>query len=86
MGSMSDRDLAARLGLSLFAVQSHRWLICAPAANPRRAWTADEEVLLGTRPDAELARQLKRTVLGVATRRRTLQIPPIDDARGRNRR
>src|SRR6266536_1882458 len=39
---------------------------------PLRFWTPEEEKLLGTAPDVEIARQLNRTVLGVATRRREL--------------
>jgi hypothetical protein len=38
-------------------------------------WTLSELKLLGTRPDAEIAKLTKRTVLGVTLRRRRLKIP-----------
>jgi len=41
----------------------------------RRPWTPVEEKLLGTRPDKEIAQQLKRDVQTVADRRRQLGIP-----------
>jgi hypothetical protein len=40
-----------------------------------RLWTAEEYVLLGTMPDAEVARKIGRTVKAVRARRRVLRVP-----------
>jgi hypothetical protein len=40
-----------------------------------RLWTAEEEALLGTMPDAEVARRIGRTVGAVRSRRGILRIP-----------
>jgi len=40
-----------------------------------RAWSAAEESLVGTRPDREVARLLKRSVVAVAARRKLKAIP-----------
>jgi hypothetical protein len=40
-----------------------------------RLWTAEEDALLGTMPDAEVARRVGRTVRAVRARRRVLRIP-----------
>ena len=77
MGTMADRLLAEKLGVSLPAVISRRSQRGIIGANPRRAWTASEETLLGTMPDSQLAGKLSRTELGVAIRRRELQIPVL---------
>src|SRR5262249_4968231 len=43
-----------------------------PAAGP--AWSAEEEALLGTMPDEEVARRTGRTLVAVQGRRYTLRI------------
>jgi len=43
-----------------------------------RQWTPEEEALLGSMPDPELAGHLKRPVMRVGTRRRQLGIPAFD--------
>lgn len=46
-------------------------------ARPRRLWTVDEVLLLGTMPDNEIADRLKRTSLSVRLLRLGLRIPPV---------
>jgi hypothetical protein len=74
LGSMSDREVAERLGIGLAAVKSRRLSRGIEAANPRKAWTPAEKARLSKRPDATLARELGRTHLAVATQRRMLGI------------
>ena len=45
------------------------------ASRVRHHWTADEEKLLGTLPDQEVAELLSRTVISVELHRRRLGIP-----------
>jgi hypothetical protein len=46
--------------------------------NPKaKPWVASEDQLLGTMPDRTLAKQLERTPLAVAARRRLLGLPPV---------
>jgi hypothetical protein len=40
-----------------------------------RLWTAEEDALLGTMPDVDVARRIGRTVKSVRARRRVLRIP-----------
>jgi hypothetical protein len=40
-----------------------------------RLWTAEEDALLGTMPDVEVARRIDRAVKAVRSRRRVLRIP-----------
>ena len=42
-----------------------------------RVWTPKEERLLGTKPDREVARLLKRSVSAISTRRRQKRIPCV---------
>lgn len=50
--------------------------------NPNaRAWTADEDRLIGTLPDRALAQKLKRTTGAVRARRRMLGLPPVVSAK-----
>jgi hypothetical protein len=46
-----------------------------------RNWTPEEEALLGTATDAQIARRLRRTVGSVAWRRREKGIPPLTNVR-----
>ena len=41
----------------------------------RRPWTPEEDRLLGTAGDADIARRLNRTLSGVKSRRKKLNIP-----------
>jgi len=52
-----------------------------PVNPDARAWTADENRLLGTMPDRTLAQQLKRTIGAVRARRRMLGLPPVVSAK-----
>jgi hypothetical protein len=76
---MLDHELAARLGATLLAVKSRRFELGITAINPRKKWTAAEEALVGTMPDAKLAEKLGRTVVGVALKRRAFGIPEFQE-------
>ena len=43
-------------------------------SSSRRLWTAEEDSLLGTRPDRDLAREFGRTVFAVVTRRQEKRV------------
>ena len=78
MGRHSDREIARRLDRPLHAVQYRRYRLgIAPGELMVRAWTAEEDSLLGTMPDKELARKLNRTVNAVELRRNRQGIPPL---------
>lgn len=53
----------------------------SPINPDARAWTADENRLLGTMPDRTLAQQLQRTIGAVRARRRMLGLPPVVSAK-----
>jgi hypothetical protein len=58
------------VGRTRSAVQLKRhFLRIPPRWEKRRAWTANEDALLGTLPDAELAKKLNRSVSSVRSRR-----------------
>jgi hypothetical protein len=58
------------LGRTRYAVQLKRHSLGIPQCwEKRRAWTREEDAILGTQRDAALARVLNRTVLSVRTRR-----------------
>jgi hypothetical protein len=48
-------------------------------------WTPEQEAMLGTIPDADLAFRIGRTVTAVEVRRRLLGIPPMVERRRRGR-
>lgn len=45
---------------------------------PRRAWTREEDALLGELPDEEVARRTKRTLVGVESRRKKRKVERYD--------
>ncbi len=73
---MTDGEVAAKLGLSIGAV-AHRRRNLGKAVKfaHRRPWTPEEDALLGTAPDLEIAARLDRHVSTVCIRRQKLRIP-----------
>jgi hypothetical protein len=72
-----DRQAAQQLGRTIFSIQN-RWLKLGipPAANPKyRPWTKSELRLLGTMPDADVARQIDRPYEAVRDKRNQCKIP-----------
>jgi len=70
LGTMSDPDLARRLGRSVRAIRLRRHQRGIPKFHSqRRPWTEAEEELLGTMPDRRFARKFKRSVRSVIVRR-----------------
>jgi hypothetical protein len=73
---MPDDEVVRQIGRSSGAVIQRRETLHIPKANPiLRDWTPEEEKLLGTGADAEIARRLKRTLRATAHRRVRLKIP-----------
>ena len=63
LGTMSDEDLARKLGRSVFTIADWRRRLKIPVfAAKRRPWTAEELKMLGKHPDTKLARRLNRDV------------------------
>ena len=76
LGTLSDQDLAQRLGRSLRAIILRRHQLHIPKFHSRRRpWTQAEEELLGTMPDRRFARKFKRSVRSVIVRRCEKGIP-----------
>ena len=80
LGSMSDKELAKRLGVHASTVFVRRKLLGVGSHRPHRPvtpprdWTADEDRLLGKMPDTELAAKLGCTPVMVFNRRRSLRV------------
>jgi hypothetical protein len=70
-------EVAARIGCSLKSVLQARREFGIRQARPARPWTALEDALLGTEPDAKLALRLHRGALSVRQRRLALSRPVI---------
>ena len=76
LGTVSDQDLAQRLGRSLRAISLRRHQLHIPKfQSGRRPWTRAEEELLGTMPDRRFAQRFKRSVRSVIVRRCEKAIP-----------
>src|SRR5437667_73218 len=80
MADWSDSKSRKRIHRMNPAVQCTRKIALKNQA--RRPWTREEEKLLGTRSDKQVAQLLKRHINTVGTRRRQLNIPHFI---GRNR-
>lgn len=49
-----------------------------PSVDPNRPhWTPEEDAILGTASDREIAERLSRTIPAIRTRRKTLEVPPF---------
>ena len=86
LGTMSDKDLARRLGRSTADIFARRRLLGIKAwaitgRPPRRLWTPQEDALLGTMTDAALAAKLGISMMTVYERRRKLFIPSFRQGR-----
>src|SRR5947208_13666108 len=74
---MPDSEVAALLNRSRSAVQTRRVLLRKPKPDPKHSpWTPQEEALLGTAPDAQIAARIERQTATLATRRYKLHLPP----------
>ncbi|HEY3321314.1 MAG TPA: hypothetical protein VGP72_12660 [Planctomycetota bacterium] len=58
LGTMSDGELAERLGLRCSTIKNMRLSLKIPALRPSRQWKPEETKLLGALPDKALANQL----------------------------
>jgi hypothetical protein len=81
LGTMHDQVLAQRLGVPVYIVSHRRRRLGikpAPKGHPH-AWSVRELALLGTKPDAEVARLIHRSVLAVRCQRSLRHIPAVPD-------
>jgi hypothetical protein len=80
LGTMRDKDVAAKIGRSAAAVADRRYVLCIPAFTKRAArgkpvkWTVARLKMLGAMTDAELAARLGCTIEVVRNQRRRLGI------------
>ena len=75
LGAMSDARLARRLKRSVETVRTRRAHKGIPVFNPKKHWwTAEDDKLLGLRPDAQVAMLLGVAVSAVKHRRQQLRI------------
>lgn len=81
LGTMSDQDLAVKLGCKRAHVSGRRYLLRIPKYShsiiPENefVWTQAMDALLGTMLDQDLAEKLGCTAAAVRNRRRLLEIP-----------
>ena len=82
LGTMSDVDLARRIGVKTWLVTYKRRQLKIPYyTGPKKSavpWAEEEVRLLGRIPDAEVARRIGRAVTAVKARRQMLRIPSAD--------
>jgi hypothetical protein len=72
---MPDKKLARRLKRTTESVRTRRAARGIPVCDPKKhKWTADDDKLLGLRPDAQVALLLRVTVEAVRHRRHQLRI------------
>jgi hypothetical protein len=80
LGTMKDKDIAARTGRTESAVSDRRYVLGVPAFVRRSPhgkaviWTPAKDRLLGTMPDAVLARRFRCSPWIVRWRRKRLRI------------
>ena len=86
LGKLTDREVSRRLGRGMGGVRRRRWILginvqawhtTGARSGIVRKWTAAEQQLAGTMPDAELARQLGRRYQSVARMRKSLGRPNV---------
>ena len=71
-GKKSNRALARKLGRSPNSIRSKRSLMRIRLLKP---WRPEDDMVLGTRPDSQIAKLLGRPAYTVGWRRRKLRIP-----------
>src|SRR5882724_6344233 len=87
LGTISDRELARRLGRTLDAVVCRRVNFGIPKFGAlRHYWDARQEAMLGKFSDEEVARRLNRSLDSVSVRRARLGIPKPSPRPRRQRR
>jgi len=78
LGKVSDQEIADRYGVPVETVRLARALRGIPPRTGRKStWTPERDALLGTMPDARLARRLGLTPNAVFERRRARGIAPF---------
>ena len=80
LGTMSDAEIARKMGIDIQSVREHRWGLRIPINNSI-VWTSDMEALLGTMSDKHLAHKLGLFTSTVRTRRKMLDIPAFGTRR-----
>ncbi len=84
---MPDNVLAKQLGVRVYIVSHRRRRLKIPRA-PKlhpHGWKPKELALVGTKPDAEVARLIGRSRLAVANRRFQMHLPPVPDPNSRSK-
>ncbi len=76
LGEVPDRRLAEELGVSTETVRRKRMALNIPPCRRELVWTAERDALLGTMPDAALARRLKASPNAVKIRRHRVGVAP----------
>jgi hypothetical protein len=78
LGTMSDEDLAKKLGRPKMGVSLRRQQFKIPVFAPQRVrWTPADDALFGRFSNEEIVRRLGRTILSVKGRRfRVEKTPP----------
>ena len=70
IGKFPDSEVAKRTGHPIKSVRQSRWGLGIAYENPsHRSWTPEEDALLNTMPDHELAKRIHRTVGAIRLRR-----------------
>ncbi|MBI1178465.1 hypothetical protein GC207_13605 [bacterium] len=77
LGTLSDGELARRLGRSTISVMRRRLRLGILLPVQSRLWTLEEDALVGAMPDRELAHKLNRTPAAVKIRRQRKGLPPF---------
>lgn len=72
LGTMSDPQLADKLGCKSFHIKERRKKLGIPKYN---GWTEEDFKLLGTMSDKDAAKQMGRTITSVQAMRQRLNIP-----------
>ena len=73
---MPDKAVAARTGHTYRSTQAKRKELGLPPVRIHQLWTSAELKLVGTMPNAQLARRLNRGRSAVAAKRQELKLPP----------
>lgn len=86
LGTMSDKETAEKLGLSITTIRTRRVVLGIPIKQAPRIvhnkfnWTPEIEAQLGTMGDRQLAEHLGVSRTHVTNRRKVLGIAPKDEA------